>query len=190
MPETTAIQTLTVTIDGIRVAVPAGTTLYDAAKQAGIDIPVLCHAPHLQPVAVCRVCVVEVEGARVLQAACIRQAENGMVVQTQSDKVKRSRAMLVELLMSDYPKQGNGIPTSYTGKRDALRDLAQSQGVTTPRFPARPFDNGRDTSSPVILVDHNACILCDRCIRACDDVQSNEVIGRAGKGLQNPHCLR
>jgi formate dehydrogenase major subunit len=184
MPETTAIQTLTVTIDGIRVAVPAGTTLYDAAKQAGIDIPVLCHAPHLQPVAVCRVCVVEVEGARVLQAACIRQAENGMVVQTQSDKVNRSRAMLVELLMSDYPKQGNGIPTSYTGKRDALRDLAQSQGVTTPRFPARPFDNGRDTSSPVIVVDHNACILCDRCIRACDDVQSNEVIGRAGKGYK------
>jgi formate dehydrogenase major subunit len=184
MPEATAIQTLTVTIDGTRVEVPPGTTLYDAAKQAGIDLPVLCHAPHLKPVAVCRVCVVEVEGARVLQAACIRQAEDGMVVHTQSDKVKRSRAMLIELLMSDYPQQGNGAANGYTGKQNLLLDLARQEGITAPRFPARPFDNGHDTSSPVILVDHNACILCDRCIRACDDVQSNEVIGRAGKGYR------
>jgi formate dehydrogenase major subunit len=182
MSEATTTQTLTVTIDGTKVDVSSGTTLYDAAKKAGIDIPVLCHAPHLHPVAVCRVCVVEVEGARVLQAACIRQAENGMVVHTQSDKVQRSRAMLAELLLSDYPKPTNGAPAHYPGKRDALRDLAQRTGVTTPRFPVRPFDNGHDTSSAVILVDHNACILCDRCIRACDDVQNNDVIGRAGKG--------
>src|SRR5919108_2497065 len=169
MPEATATQTLTVTIDGTKVEVPPGTTLYNAAKQAGIDLPVLCHAPQLTPVAVCRVCVVEVEGARVLQAACIRQAEDGMVVHTQSNKVKRSRAMLIELLMSDYPKPGNGAASnSYMGKRDLLLDLARQEGITTPRFPARPFDNGHDTSSSVILVDHNACILCDRCIRACD----------------------
>src|SRR4030095_12364482 len=103
MPEATRTQLLTVTIDGIKVAVSPGTTLYEAAQQAGIDLPVLCHSPHLQPVAVCRVCVGDVEGARVLQGACVRQAEDGMVVHTQSDKVKRSRAMLVELLISDYP---------------------------------------------------------------------------------------
>jgi formate dehydrogenase major subunit len=184
MSAATVTQTLTVTIDGRKVDVPPGTTLYDAATQAGIDLPVLCHSPHLQPVAVCRVCVVEVEGARVLQAACIRQAEDGMVVHTQSDKVKRSRAMLVELLMSDYPQHGNGAAPSHTGKPNQLLELAQHEGITAPRFPARPFDNGHDTSSAVILVDHNACILCDRCIRACDDVQSNEVIGRAGKGYR------
>lgn len=178
-PETAA---LTVTIDGVKVNVPPGTTLYHAAQQAGIDLPVLCHSPQLQPVAVCRVCVVEVEGARVLQAACIRQAEDGMVVHTQSDKVRRSRSMLIELLMSDYPARENTAAQPYVGKRDQLLDLAQREGITAPRFPARPFDNGHDTSSPVILVDHNACILCDRCIRACDDVQSNDVIGRAGKG--------
>jgi formate dehydrogenase major subunit len=182
MSEAIAPQTLTVTIDGHTVDVPPGTTLYNAARQAGIDIPVLCHSPSLEPVAVCRVCAVEVEGARVLQAACIRQAEDGMVVHTQSDKVQRSRAMLVELLMSDYPAPGNGSANGYTGKRDELLDLARQEGVTAPRFPARPFDNGHDLSSAVIQVDHNACILCDRCIRACDDVQSNEVIGRAGKG--------
>src|SRR5215831_8014652 len=185
MSDTTVTSTITVTIDGHQVTVPPGTTLYDAALSAGITIPVLCHSPQLQPVAVCRMCVVEVQGARVLQAACIRQAEDGMVVQTQSDKVQQSRAMLTELLMSDYPQSDpthNGHTQRYTGKRNLLLDLAEQQGITAPRFPARPFDQGHDVSSAVIQVNHNACIMCDRCIRACDDVQCNEVIGRAGKG--------
>ena len=182
MSEAAVSPMLTVIIDGIQVTVPSGTTLYDAAQRAGIDVPVLCHSPHLQPVAVCRVCVVEVEGARVLQAACIRQAEDGMVVHTQSDKVKRSRHVLVELLMSDYPQYDTSTPNGHPGKPNLLLDLAQNAGITAPRFPARPFDNGQDLSSEVIQVDHNACIMCDRCIRACDDVQNNEVIGRGGKG--------
>ena len=182
MSEATVSPMLTVTIDGTRVEVPPGTTLYDAAQRAGIDVPVLCHSPNLQPVAVCRVCVVEVEGARVLQAACIRQAEDGMVVHTQSDKVRRSRDMLVELLMSDYPRRDDGRTNGHAGKPNLLLELAQHASITTPRFPARPFDNGQDLSSEVIRVDHNACIMCDRCIRACDDVQNNEVIGRGGKG--------
>lgn len=187
MAEATTTVTLTVTIDGMPVQVPLGTTLYEAAQQAGIDLPVLCHTPQLQPVAVCRMCVVEVQGARVLQAACIRQAEDGMVVQTQSDKVRQSRAMLTELLMADYPQGENGQhehAARYTGKRNLLLDLAHQQGITTSRLPARPVDRGRDMSSAVIQVDHNACIMCDRCIRACDDVQCNEVIGRTGKGYQ------
>ena len=185
MSEAAVTQTLTVTIDGQSVEVQPGTTLYDAAQQVGIDLPVLCHSPHLDPVAVCRMCVVEVEGARVLQAACIRQAEDGMVVHTQSDKVQRSRGMLVELLMSDYPTNGNRNSNGQTGKPDLLLQLAEQEQITAPRFPARPFDNGRDESSKVIQVDHNACILCDRCIRACDDVQNNDVIGRGGKGYHS-----
>src|SRR5215510_6127300 len=136
MPDATVTSTITVTIDGMQVAVPPGTTLYDAAQRVGIDIPVLCHSPQLQPVAVCRMCVVEVQGARVLQAACIRQAEDGMVVQTQSDKVKQSRAMLTELLMSDYPKADNGHnghAPRYTGKRNLLLDLPAQQGIPPPR---------------------------------------------------------
>jgi formate dehydrogenase major subunit len=130
-------------------------------------------------------CVVEVQGARVLQAACIRQAEDGMVVQTQSDSVQRSRAMLTELLMADYPQtapEPNGHAQRATGKANLLLDLAAQQGITAPRFPARPVAQGRDMSSAVIQVNHDACIMCDRCIRACDDVQCNDVIGRAGKG--------
>ena len=185
MSDTTVASTVTVTIDGHQVTVPPGTTLYDAALSAGITIPVLCHSPKLQPVAVCRMCVVEVQGARVLQAACIRQAEDGMVVQTQSDSVKRSRAMLTELLMADYPQtapEHNGHAQRSTGKANLLLDLAVQQGITAPRFPARPVEAGQDVSSAVIQVNHDACIMCDRCIRACDDVQCNDVIGRAGKG--------
>jgi formate dehydrogenase major subunit len=185
MSDATATQTVTVTIDDQQVQVPLGTTLYDAAQCAGIALPVLCHTPKLRPVAVCRMCVVEVEGARVLQAACIRQAEEGMVVHTQSPKVTRSRAMLTELLMADYPTSDgrhNGQPQRITGKPDLLLELAAQQGITAPRFPARPCNNGHDLSSAVIQVDHNACILCDRCIRACDEVQCNDVIGRTGKG--------
>src|SRR5262249_7347428 len=164
MPEATTTATIAVTIDGIPVEVPPGTTLYDAARRVGIDIPVLCHSPQLQPVAVCRMCVVEVQGARVLQAACIRQAEDGMVVQTRSDKVQQSRAMLTELLMSDYPQSDqahNGHGHHYTGKRNLLLDLAEQQGITAPRFPARPFDHGHDVSSAGIQVDHNPCLICD-----------------------------
>ena len=185
MSDTTVASTVTVTIDGHQVTVPPGTTLYDAALSAGITIPVLCHSPKLQPVAVCRMCVVEVQGARVLQAACIRQAEDGMVVQTQSDSVKRSRAMLTELLMADYPQtapEHNGHAQRSTGKANLLLDLAVQQGITAPRFPARPVEAGQDVSSAVIQVNHDACIMCDRCIRACDDVQCNDVIGRASKG--------
>jgi formate dehydrogenase major subunit len=185
MSDATIASTVTITIDGHQVTVPSGTTLYDAALSAGIPIPVLCHSSRLQPVAVCRMCVVEVQGARVLQAACIRQAEDGMVVRTQSDAVQRSRAMLTELLMADYPQTApahNGHAQHVTGKANLLLDLAAQQGITAPRFPARPVAQGQDMSSAVIQVNHDACIMCDRCIRACDDVQCNDVIGRAGKG--------
>src|SRR6058998_2393075 len=89
-------KSLTLTIDGRTVTVPEGTTIWDAARKLGIDIPVLCHDPRLSPVAVCRVCAVEVKGARVAQAACIRQVEANMQVQTHTDKIERARKTLVE----------------------------------------------------------------------------------------------
>ena len=90
------------TIDGMPVTVPAGTTVFDAARMQGIAIPTLCHQQNETPVGVCRVCVVDV-GGRVLAASCVRPAEDKMVVSTNSDKVKRSRRTLIELLMSDHP---------------------------------------------------------------------------------------
>ena len=185
-----AANTIHLTIDNQSVAVPVGATIWDAARQMGIDIPVLCHEPHLHPVGVCRVCSVEVEGAKVAQAACVRQCEEGMIVRTNTDKIERSRRMLVELLLADHP-----LPCEKHQQwgNCELELLAERYGITKPRLGRVNGSMDKtgvdslthlpiDTSSPVILVDHSACILCDRCLRACDDVQSNEVIGRMGKG--------
>ena len=167
-------------IDGNDVEVREGTTIWDAARGCGIDIPALCHDPRMKPVGVCRMCVVEV-GARTLAAACVRECEEGMEVQTATQEVEAHRGMLTELLMSDQrPAQEDDPRESALGDNDlfALARRYDAWGRRLPRGGERPADE----SSPVIAVDHQACILCDRCIRACDDLQNNEVIGRTGKG--------
>ena len=167
------------TIDGKAIEVPAGTTIFDAARTLKIPIPTLCHQQNETPVAVCRVCVVEVKNARVYPAACIRPVENNMEVMTASAGVERARKTLLELLVADHP-----VPcTRQTKTADCeLETLAKSAGLGRPRFGGRPSPVGKDNSHPNIAVDHNACILCDRCIRGCSEVQANFVIGRRGKG--------
>jgi formate dehydrogenase major subunit len=167
-------------IDGIAIEAEEGQTILDAARAAGIEIPVLCHEPGLDPVGVCRMCVVDV-GERVKTAACVRKCQPGMTVRTGGEELDRHRRMLTELLMSDQP-----TPHSEDLREKSLRDnelwaLSRRYDAEGSRFPAAP-GRGADDSSKVIHVDHQACILCDRCIRACDDVQGNEVIGRTGKG--------
>src|SRR5712692_8689126 len=169
------------TIDGQPVEVPAGTTIYDAARGLGIEIPVLCHAPQMTPVGVCRVCTVDVTGARVLQAACIRPAEDGMVVQTNSERVRKARATLLELLLAEHPTPCIRQAATHDCE---LETLAARDGVTASRFAPRPAPRVSDDSSVIIHVDHAACILCDRCLRACGDIKENFVIGRTGKGPQ------
>ena len=173
-------RTVTLTIDGQQITVPDGTTIWAAARAAGIDIPVLCHDERYDPVGVCRMCVVDV-GARVYAAACVRPCEDGMEVKTATPDVERSRATLTELLLADQPPAGRDPKQTTTGDNELLA-LAQRYGVT--REGGLPLSSGRgtDTSNPVIAVDHDACILCDRCVRACDDIQGNDVIGRSGKG--------
>ncbi|MHC4934438.1 MAG: molybdopterin-dependent oxidoreductase, partial [Planctomycetota bacterium] len=118
-----------------------------------------------------------IEGARVLAASCAREAEEGMVVRTNSETVRSCRRTLTELLLSEQPEES---PKEATTGDDKLHELAREWGVEVrlPRGDSRPSD----LSSPVIAVHHQACILCDRCIRACDDLQGNLVIGRTGKG--------
>jgi len=196
---------VTLTIDGQQVTVPAGTTIWEAARDADIDIPVLCHADGMEPVGVCRMCVVDV-GERVLAPSCMRECQSDMKVDASSLKVERHRKVLTELLLSEHPvpcarelssgdcelealgRQYGLLPDNHS--TDA--DCAGASCVGPPeRFaPAEARLNDHedrsgwrsfDGSSPVIAVDHQACILCDRCVRACDDIQSNDVIGRSGK---------
>jgi len=168
------------TIDGRKVAVPPGTSVFDAARMSGIEIPTLCHQQNETPAGVCRVCVVDV-GGRVLTASCVRPAENGMTVQTSSDKVKAARNTLVELLMADHPSPC--ARQQHTGDCE-LETLAKHSGIAKSRFPKRSTGRGKDDSSPSIAVDFDACILCDRCIRGCSEIRHNFVLGRMGKGGQ------
>jgi CRP-like cAMP-binding protein/Fe-S-cluster-containing dehydrogenase component len=166
------------TIDGKLVQVPAGTTVYDAARVHGIVIPTLCHLQNQTPVGVCRLCVVDT-GARVLSAACVRPVEPGMKVATNSEKVLAARKTLLELLMADHPAPCARQENSGDCE---LETLAKAAGVGTPRFARRTISRGEDNSSLSIAVDHDACILCDRCIRGCDEIKNNFVLGRMGKG--------
>jgi CRP-like cAMP-binding protein/Fe-S-cluster-containing dehydrogenase component len=185
------------TVDGREVEVPLATlskdpntgenvarptTIYDAALKAGVNIPILCHREHMTPVAVCRFCVVDVGPGR-LAAACHRQVEAGMNVKTAatSERVRNSVKVLTELLLAD-----NNVRRDETREYadNELRTIAKNFGLDpkTSRFPAMKKERGQDESSLVIAVDHNACILCDRCVRGCGEVRHNEVIGRMGKG--------
>src|SRR5215468_7663500 len=173
-------RTVTLTIDGREVTVAEGSTIWAAATAAGIDIPVLCHDERYDPVGVCRMCVVDV-GASAYAAACVRACEDGMDVKTASTEVERSRAVLTQLLLADQPERQRDPKQTTTGDNELLA-LADRYDVT--REDGLPVAAGRgtDASNPVIAVDHDACILCDRCVRACDDIQGNDVIGRSGKG--------
>ena len=201
VPAPAQARTVALTIDGHEVAAEEGATIWAAARAAGIDIPVLCHDERYDPVGVCRLCVVDV-GGRVYAASCVRPCEDGMDVKTSTPDLERSRATLTALLVADQPPPERDPKQTTTGD-NALVALAERYGLygdgdgdghrhghgdgvlhQTPDRTDLPCGSGRgtDLSNPVIAVDHDACILCDRCVRACDDVQGNDVIGRSGKG--------
>ena len=167
------------TIDGITVEAAEGQTIFEAAQAAGIEIPTLCHDPKLKPVGVCRLCAVDV-GERTLTASCVRKVEGDMKVITQTDEIKSHRRMLVDLLMADQPEPQSDARESALGDNQLLA-LADEFDAWGAEWKGQDKET-TDHSSPVISVDHEACILCDRCIRACNDVQGNEVISRTGKG--------
>jgi CRP-like cAMP-binding protein/Fe-S-cluster-containing dehydrogenase component len=181
--------------------VPRSTTIYDAATQLFASrpgemnpIPILCHQEHLRPVAVCRICAVEIskvkrgsrQRERKLLPACQHRVEETMEVHTieSPDEAARGRVrgavgIVTELLLADHSSRGHAAET-----HNELKWLADRLGLKESRFRARSNDRGRDNSSIVIAIDHNACILCDRCVRACDEVKENHIIGRSGKGYQ------
>ena len=175
---TTPTGSVEITIDGQALSVPAGTTVFDAARMQGISIPTLCHLQNETPVGVCRLCVVDT-GARVLAASCVRPVEPGLKVVTNSEKVVAARKTLLELMMSDHPSP---CARQRNSGDCELETLAAAAGVREPRYARRSVSRGHDDSSLSIAVDHDSCILCDRCIRGCDEVRNNFVLGRMGKG--------
>lgn len=170
---------MSITIDGREIEFIQGQTVYEVAKAHGIYIPVLCHHEQLKPVGACRVCVVEVEKARSLVAACAMPAENGMVVYTNTDRVLRARRLAVELLMT----QGHHNCITCESSGDCvLQDLAYSLGLETPRFEEPAGVKELEQANEMIVRDMNKCVLCGLCVRACNEIQVNQVLDYTGRG--------
>src|SRR5216683_786299 len=166
------------TIDEREVDIRAGETIFRAARRLGIKLPHLCYLPKpgYRPDGNCRVCMVEIEGERVLAASCIRTPTPDMKVKTQTDRAKTARRMVVELLLTDQPpKDVAHDPQSEFWK------TADRQHIAASRFPRRAH-TPPDRSHPAMAVNLDACIHCNLCVRACREVQVYDVIGMAGRG--------
>ena len=172
---TTETQGLAFELDGARVFALAGESIWDVARRVGTEIPHLCHRPEpgYRPDGNCRVCMVEIEGERVLAPSCKRMPAVGMKVRSQTERAKKAQAMVMELLVSDQPaRETSHDPTS------PFWAWADKTGVTESRFPAVERWT-HDPSHPAMRVNLDACIQCNLCVRACREVQVNDVIGMA-----------
>src|ERR1700674_5020979 len=166
------------TLDGQEVEARAGETIFRAARRCGIKLPHLCYTPMpgYRPDGNCRVCMVEIEGERVLAASCIRMPAPGMKVKTQSGRAIAARRMVTELLLADQP------PRDVAHDPDSeLWQIVTRQKLEQGRFPRRAAPVP-DRSHPAMAVNLDACIHCNLCVRACREVQVNDVIGMAGRG--------
>lgn len=162
-------------IDGREVAARPGETILQAAERIGIQVPHLCYTEGMRPDGNCRACVVEIKGERVLAPSCARTPADGMEVTTANERTRLSQRMVLELLLSDA-----GSSALYRSDSELLQ-WAEYLGVKTPRFAAR-VQPAADLSHPGIQVHLDACIQCTRCVRACREVQVNDVIGYAYRG--------
>ncbi|MCE8007351.1 formate dehydrogenase subunit alpha [Aestuariivita sp.] len=174
-------ETIRFMLDGQEVQVEAGLTIWEVAHGRGLVIPHLCHtpAPGYRPDGNCRACMVEIEGERTLAASCIREPAEGMVVITNSARARNARKLVVEMLVADQPERSVAHDRS-----SHLWDMAQANGISESRFPK--LEEGRipllDDSHVAMRVNLDACIQCGLCVRACREVQVNDVIGMAGRG--------
>jgi formate dehydrogenase major subunit len=165
------------TLNGTAMTARDDETILQAADRHGVEIPRLCYKDGYRPDGNCRVCMVEIEGERVLAPSCCRRPSEGMTVTSTSARAVKSQRLVAELLMSDMPKQGR---SPYT--RGSELDLwAERLEVGTPRFPQR-HQPAPDLSHPAMSVNLDACIQCGRCVRACREEQVNDVIGYAWRG--------
>jgi len=175
---------VTFTLNGETVQAEAGTTIWEVANGRGLKIPHLCHkpAPGYRPDGNCRACMVEIEGERTLAASCIREPSEGMVVVTDNARAQNARKMVVELLMADMPDA-----QVAHDKSSHMNDMVALNGVDDSRFPK--LDQGRipllDDSHVAMRVNLDACISCGLCVRACREVQVNDVIGMSGRGMDS-----
>ncbi len=174
-----------VVIDGMEVSVPAGSSVMHAARAAGIDVPKLCATDTLEAFGSCRLCLVEIEGRKGTPASCTTPAETGMVVRTRTERLQRLRRNVMELYISDHPL--DCLTCSANGDCE-LQDMAAAVGLREVRY---GFDGARhrthetDHSNPYFSFEPDKCIVCSRCVRACEEVQGTFALTVDGRGLNS-----
>ncbi len=173
---------VTLTIDGRQVTVPEGTSVLEAAAQAGVNIPSLCYLKDINEIGSCRVCVVEIEGARALAASCVTPAADGMVVHTNTKRVREARRAVLELIISNHPFE---CLTCVRSGSCELQSLAEATGIREIRFEGAKSEHPVDDTTPSIVRDPSKCILCRRCVSVCEKVQGVSALGLAGRGFDS-----
>ncbi len=182
-PASQADKTVTVTIDGFAVTVPEGTSIMRAAMEAGIQVPKLCATDSIEAFGSCRLCLVEIEGRAGTPASCTTPVGNGMVVKTQTGKLKKLRRDVMELYISDHPL--DCLTCAANGDCE-LQDMAGAVGLREVRYGqegANHFDAVKDQSNPYFTFDPAKCIVCSRCVRACEEVQGTFALTIDGRGF-------
>jgi len=176
---------VTLTIDGHPVTVPEGTSVMAAAMMLGTEIPKLCATDSLEPFGSCRLCLVEIEGRRGTPASCTTLVEEGMVVHTQTDRLAKLRRGVMELYISDHPL--DCLTCSANGDCE-LQDMAGAVGLREVRYGydgANHLDAPKDTSNPYFTFEDSKCIVCSRCVRACEEVQGTFALTIQGRGFDS-----
>lgn len=174
------MKNVTLTIDGQKITVPEDYSVIQAAKELGIEIPALCYDPNLEVVSACRLCLVEIEGSRKLETSCSVKVREGMVVNTETEKVVKARKDILQLLLDSHPndcltcqKAGECLLQKYAYRYEVK--FRQHDGAMRPKL--------IDTSSPYILKDDSKCILCGKCVRTCAQIKGErEVLSFAKRG--------
>jgi len=175
------MSTVNLTINGKQITADDGLTVLEAAKQHNILIPNLCYLEGVHEIGACRICVVEIEGARTLQASCLIPVRDGMVVRTNTAKVRQARKLLYELMLSDHPRDCLSCARNQSCEFQKLGELIQ---ITEFRFEGERSKAYIDDSSPSIIRDTSKCILCRRCITVCNEIQGVGVLNAQKRGFK------
>ena len=182
-PAKSSEQLVTVEIDGVAVSVPSGTSVMRAASEAGVNVPKLCATDSLEPFGSCRLCLVEIEGRRGFPASCSTPCEAGMKVTTQSERLASLRKGVMELYISDHPLDCLTCPTNGNCE---LQDMAGVVGLREVRYGYQGknhLDLTKDESNPYFTYDASKCIVCNRCVRACEETQGTFALTIEGRGF-------